>query len=106
MEDVIRMYEELGVRESYLKGKLDLLDPVMVQALRFVSHVLNDPLAYRLPLDKGTEVEEMTRKSPVERINRGVWKNTNHLTESWSLSWQSVPVQPALEAGTPVLDRK
>ena len=32
MEDVIRMYEELGVRESYLKGKLDLLDPVMVQA--------------------------------------------------------------------------
>ena len=45
----------MGVRESYLKGKLDLLDPVMVQALRFVSHVLNDPLAYRLPLDNGTE---------------------------------------------------
>lgn len=55
MEDVIRLYEELGVRESYLRGRLDLLDPVMVQALRFVSHVLNDPLAYRLPLDKGTE---------------------------------------------------
>lgn len=63
MEDVIRMYEELGVRESYLKGKLDLLDPVMVQALRFVSHVLNDPLAYRLPLDKGTEAQKgMTRE--------------------------------------------
>lgn len=55
MEDVIRLYEELGVRESYLRGRMDLLDPVMVQALRFVSHVLNDPLAYRLPLDKGTE---------------------------------------------------
>ena len=51
MEDVIRMYEELGVRESYLKGKLDLLDPVMVQALRF------------LPLDKGTEAQKgMTRE--------------------------------------------
>ncbi len=63
IEDVIRMYEELGVRESYLKGKLDLLDPVMVQALRFVSHVLNDPLAYRLPLDKGTEAQKgMTRE--------------------------------------------
>lgn len=55
MEDVIRLYEELGVREGYQTGRLDLLDPVMVQALRFVSHVLNDPLAYRLPLDKGTE---------------------------------------------------
>lgn len=55
MEDVIRLYEELGVREGYLRGRLDLLDPVMVQALRFVSHVLNDPLAYRLPLDRGTE---------------------------------------------------
>lgn len=55
MEDVIRLYEELGVREGYLRGKLDLFDPVMVQALRFVSHVLNDPLAYRLPLDRGTD---------------------------------------------------
>lgn len=63
MEDVVRLYEELGVRESYLKGKLDLLDPVMVQTLRFVSHVLNDPLAYRLPLDKGTEAQKgMTRE--------------------------------------------
>lgn len=63
MEDVIRLYEELGVREGYLRGSLDLFDPVMVQALRFVSHVLNDPLAYRLPLDKGTEaLKGMTRE--------------------------------------------
>lgn len=63
MEDVIRLYEELGVREGYLRGKLDLFDPVMVQALRFVSHVLNDPLAYRLPLDKGSEaLKGMTRE--------------------------------------------
>ena len=63
MEDVVRLYEELGVRSGYLKGELDLLDPVMVQALRFVSHVLNDPLAYRLPLDKGTEaLKGMTRE--------------------------------------------
>lgn len=63
MEDVVRLYEELGVREGYLRGKLDLFDPVMVQALRFVSHVLNDPLAYRLPLDKGTEaLKGMTRE--------------------------------------------
>ena len=63
MEDVVRLYEELGVRSGYLRGELDLLDPVMVQALRFVSHVLNDPLAYRLPLDKGTEaLKGMTRE--------------------------------------------
>ncbi|MFR4222959.1 MAG: hypothetical protein ACLT38_04405 [Akkermansia sp.] len=53
MEDVVRLYEELGVRSGYLRGELDLLDPVMVQALRFVSHVLNDPLAYRLPWTRG-----------------------------------------------------
>lgn len=63
MEDVVRLYEELGVRQGYLRGKLDLFDPVMVQALRFVSHVLNDPLVYRLPLDKGTEaLKGMTRE--------------------------------------------
>lgn len=63
MEDVVRLYEELGVRQGYLRGTLDLFDPVMVQALRFVSHVLNDPLAYRLPLDKGTEaLKGMTRE--------------------------------------------
>ena len=35
----------------------------MVQGLRFVSHVLNDPLAFRLPLDRGTDaLRAMTRE--------------------------------------------
>lgn len=63
MEDVIRLYEEQGVRENYLRGRLDLFHPVMVQGLRFVSHVLNDPLAFRLPLDRGTDaLRAMTRE--------------------------------------------
>ena len=63
MEDVIRLYEEQGVREDYLRGRLDLFHPVMVQGLRFVSHVLNDPLAFRLPLDRGTDaLRAMTRE--------------------------------------------
>lgn len=63
MEDVIRLYEEQGIREGYLRGSLDLFDPVMVQGLRFVSHVLNDPLAFRLPLDRGTKaLKALTRE--------------------------------------------
>lgn len=58
MEDVVRMYEELGVREGYLSGNMDLFDPAMVQGLRFVSHVLNDPLAFRLSLDRGTAAQK------------------------------------------------
>lgn len=58
MEDVIRLYEEQGVREGYLRGGLDLFDPVMVQSLRFVSHVLNDPLGFRLSLDRGTDAQK------------------------------------------------
>lgn len=54
MEDVIRLYEEQGVREGFMRGSLDLFDPVMVQSLRFVSHVLNDPLVFRLSLDRNT----------------------------------------------------
>lgn len=63
----------------------------MVQALRFVSHVLNDPLAYRLPLDKGTEAQKgMTREGALLKELIEEYGNSNHLTESWSLPWQSV----------------
>lgn len=54
MEDVIRLYEELGLRQGFHEKRLDLFDPLMVQGLRFVSHALNDPLAFRLSLDRNT----------------------------------------------------
>ena len=63
MEDVIRLYEDLGVREGYVSGKIDLFDPVVVQGLRFVSHVLNDPQVFRMSLDRGTDAQRaLTRE--------------------------------------------
>ena len=74
MEDVIRLYEEQGVREDYLRGRLDLFHPVMVQGLRFVSHVLNDPLAFRLAAGQGNGCPEGddARGRIIEGIDAGI----------------------------------
>ncbi len=51
-EDVIRLYEELGIRADLMSGKLQLTDPVAVTALRFVARILDDPMSFRHSVDR------------------------------------------------------
>lgn len=73
-ESVIRLYEELGVRKDYERGRLKLTDPVFVETLRFVAHVVNSPKwlaggfeygtpSHRVILEEGGSWKKMMEKS-------------------------------------------
>ncbi len=58
-EDVIRLYEELGIRADLMNGKLELTDPVAVTALRFVARILDDPMSFRQSVDRKTALRDV-----------------------------------------------
>lgn len=52
-ENIIRLYEDMGLSAAYARGETGLADPVFVETLRFVGRVLNSPGSMSTSLESG-----------------------------------------------------
>ena len=61
-EDMIRLYEESGIKGKLSDGTWKLTDPRVVQTLRMASHVINSPMLLRLPDDNHSRTHDIMLK--------------------------------------------